>query len=133
MSFPNLLDDRVVFFASRLVNPIVGIRAPHRPIGRNHVHVEFVDIVKLCGLRLGRAGHSCQLLIKPEIILDCDRRQSLRLAIDLHAFFCFHGLMQSIAPAAPWHFAPGEFIDDDDLVILDDVLDILLKQTVGAK
>ncbi len=66
MSVSDLFNDRVVFFPTRLVNAIVVIRAPHRLIGRNHVHVELVNIVKLCGFRFGRAGHSRQLLVQPE-------------------------------------------------------------------
>ena len=133
MSFSDLLDDGVVLFPTRLVDSIVVVCAPHRPVGRNHVHVEFVNIVKLGGFRLGRACHARQFLIKPEIILDRDRRQRLRLAIDLDAFFGFHRLVQTIAPPSARHLAAGELIDDYDFVILDHVLDIFLKQAVGAE
>ena len=61
-------------------------------------------------------------VIEPEIILNRDRGEGLRFAIDLHAFLRFDRLMQSVAPAAARHFAAGVFIDDDDLVFLDDVL-----------
>ena len=133
VGFSDFLDHRVVFFAPRFVDAIVVIRASHRPIGRDHVHVEFINVVKLCRFRFGCAGHSRQFLIKPEIILYRDRRQSLSLAIDLDAFLCFHGLMQTIAPSSPRHFAPGELIDNYDFVILDDVLDVFLEQAVGAQ
>ena len=89
--------------------------------------------MKLGGFRLGRACHARQFLIKPEIILDRDRRQRLRLAIDLDAFFGFHRLVQTIAPPSARHLAAGELIDDYDFVILDHVLDIFLKQAVGAE
>src|ERR1051326_6111733 len=93
MRFSDFLDDRIVFFTPRFVDAVVIIRASHRPIGRNHVDVELVNVVKLRCLRLGRAGHARQLLVKPEIILNRDRRQRLRLAIDLNTFLRFHRLM----------------------------------------
>ena len=95
--------------------------------------VELVDVVELCGFRLGGAGHARQLLVKAEVILNRDRRQRLRFAIDLNAFLRFDRLVQSIAPAAARHFAAREFIDDDDLVLLDDVLDVLFEEAVGAQ
>ena len=133
MSLFDLLDHRVVLFPTRLVDAIVEIGASHRSVRRNHVHVEFVNVVKLRGFRFGRACHSCEFLIKPEIILDRDRRQSLGLTIDLDSLFRFDRLVQSIAPPSAGHFAAGEFIDNHNLVIFDHVLDVLLEQAVGAQ
>ena len=85
------------------------------------------------GLRLGGAGHAGQLLVEAEVVLNRDRRQRLRFALDLDAFLGFDGLVQAIAPAAAGHQAAGVFIDDDDLVVLDDVLHVLLVEAVGLE
>ncbi len=129
----DFLDYGVVFFPARFVDAIVVIRPPHRPVRRNHVHIEFVNVVKLCRFRLGRAGHARKLLIKSEIILDRDRRQCLGLTINLDAFLRFNCLMQPVAPPSARHFAASEFVHNHDLVIFDDVLDIFLEEAVGAK
>ena len=70
---------------------------------------------------------------KPEIILDGDGRQRLRLPVDLHPFLGLDRLVQAIAPTAARHLAPGVLVNDDDLVLLDDVIDVLLKQAVGPQ
>ena len=127
------LDHRVVFFAARLVDAIVLVDAADRPIRRDDVDIEPIDVVKLVRLGLGRAGHAGELLVETEVVLDGDRREGLRLAIDLHAFLGLDRLVQTIAPAAAGHFAAGEFIDDDDLVVLDDVFDVLLVEAVGPE
>ena len=132
-AFANLVDDRVVFFAARLVDAIVRVLPRDRAVGRDDDDVELVDVVEFVRLGLGGAGHARELLVEPEIILDRDRGERLRFAIDLHAFLRFDRLVQAVAPAAARHFAPGEFIDDDDLVLLDDVLDVLLEEAVGAQ
>ena len=98
------------------------IDARDRPVRRDDGDVEFVDVVELVRFGLRRAGHAGELLVKPEIILDRDRGERLRLAIDLHAFLRLDGLVQAVAPAAARHVAAGVFVDDDDLVFLDDVL-----------
>src|SRR4029450_882254 len=123
MRFFDLLDDRIVFFAARLVYAIVEIGAAPRLIRRNHVDVEFVNVVKLCGFSLGRTSHARQLLVKPEIILNWDGRQGLGLAIDLDALLRFDSLMQSITPTSPRHLAARELIDNHHLVIFYDVVE----------
>ena len=72
-------------------------------------------------------------VIEAEIILDRDRRERLRFALDLDAFLGFDGLVQAIAPAAAGHQTAGVFIDDDDLVFLNDVLHVLLIKAVGLE
>ncbi len=129
----DLVDDGIVFLTPRLVDAIVGIFALHWPVRRNDVDVELVNVVEFVRLGLGRASHTGELFIKPEIILNRNGGQRLRLAIDLHAFLCFNRLMQTVAPAAPRHFAPGELIDNHDFVIFNDVLNVFFEQAVCSQ
>ncbi len=105
----------------------------HRAVRRDDVHVQLVDVVELGGLGFRGAGHAGELLVEAEVILNRDRRERLRLAIDLHAFLGFHRLVQAVAPAPARHFAAGVFVDDHDLVFLDHVLHVLLVKAVGAQ
>jgi hypothetical protein len=89
--------------------------------------------VELRGVGFGGAGHAAELLIEAEVVLNGDGGERLGLGVDLHAFLGFHGLMQSIAPAATGHFAARLRIDDDDFVVLDDVFDVLFIQRVGTQ
>ena len=77
----------------------------HRPIRRDDGDVELVDVVEFVRLGFRRAGHAGELLVKPEIILDRDRGERLRFAIDLHAFLGFDRLVQAVAPAPARHLA----------------------------
>ena len=70
----NLPEHRAVFLALGLIDGIVRVFARDRFIGRNNQHAELVDVVKFLGLGLGSAGHAGELLVKAEIILNCDRR-----------------------------------------------------------
>src|SRR5205823_14060567 len=62
-----------------------------------------------------RTRHTCQLLVHAEVVLEGDPRERHILALDMHAFFGFDGLMQAFGVAPTWHESPGELIDDDDL------------------
>ena len=133
MALADFVDHGVVFFAARLVDAVVGVGSRDWPIRRDDGDVQFVDVVKLVRLRLGCARHAGKLVVEPEIILNRDRGEGLGFTIDLDAFLRFDGLVQSIAPATPRHFAAGVFVDDDDFVFLDDVSDVLLEKTIGPQ
>ena len=133
VALADFVDHGVVFFAPRFVDAVVRVLARDRAIRRDDGDVEFVDVVEFVRLGLGGAGHAGELVVEAEIILDRDRRERLRLAIDLHAFLRLDRLVQAVAPAAARHFAAGVFVDDDDFVFLDDVRDILLEEAVGAE
>ena len=127
------LDRGVVFFAAGLVDAVVFVEALDQAVGGNDIHIEAVDVVELAHFGLGGTGHASQLVVEAEVILDCDGREGLGLAVDLDALLGLDGLVESIAPAAAGHFAAGEGIDDDHFVFLDDIFDILLVKTVGLK
>ena len=56
-----------------------------RLVGRDGDDVELVDLPELVGLGHGRAGHARELLVELEEVLQRDRRQRLRLFLDLDA------------------------------------------------
>src|SRR5439155_1682286 len=104
--------DRLAFGISRLDFPAYGLEfselgleyqivmvgASHRLVRRNGDDMEAVDFVEFFGRGCGRSGHASKLLIQPEIILECDGSESLRLLLDGHALFGFDRLMKSFRP-----------------------------------
>ena len=129
----NLIDYGVIFFATGLVDAVVMVFARNRPVRRNDIQVQLINVMELCGFSLGGASHAGQLLVEAEVILNRDRGECLRLAVNLHSLFGFNGLMQTIAPASTRHLTAGKLIDDHDLVLLNHVLDVLLEEAVGAQ
>jgi hypothetical protein len=96
------------------VDHVLVLLADHGPVGGNHRHIEVVDLLEFGRFGFRRAGHAGQLLVHAEIILEGDGGERLVFALDLDAFLGFHGLVQTVAPAAARHQAAGEFVDDDD-------------------
>ncbi len=133
MPLLNLRNDRLVFLALRLVNLVVSVHTPDRPVGWDDHHVQLIDIVKFGGLRLRRAGHARQFFIETEIVLNGDRRQRLCLTLDLHTFLGLDRLMQTVAPPPSRQDAAGELVHNIHAVVLYDVIDILLVEAVGTQ
>ena len=115
------------------VDDVVEFLADHRPVGRDDGDVEIVDFLEFGGFGFRGTGHAGQLLVHAEIILEGDGGERLVLALDLDVFLGFHGLVQTVGPAAAGHQAAGELVDDDDLAVLDDVILVALEQHVGLE
>ena len=78
----HLLDDGLVLLALRLIDTVVHVGAYNRAVGGHLHHVELVDIPELAGLGDCRTGHTSQLMIHAEVILQ--RNGGIRLRGCLH-------------------------------------------------
>ena len=101
------------FLVFRAIDDVLILLANHGAIGRNHGHVELVDLLELGRFCFRGTRHAGQFLVHAEVILERDGGERLIFPLDLHAFLRFHRLVQSIAPAPSRHQAAGELIDDD--------------------
>ena len=126
----NLVDDSVIFLTFCLVNQVFVVDTGYRLVGRNHHHVEFVDIPELARLRLGGTCHTGELMVHPEVVLQSDGGIGLCRRLDVDVFLSFHCLMQAIRPTAAFHDTACLLVDDLHLVVDDDVVDVFLKQSV---
>ena len=102
-------------------------------MGRNFDDFELVDFGEFVRFRRGRAGHAGELLIEAEIILEGDRGQRHVFRLDLHMLLGFQRLMQAFRIAPARHHAAGEFVDDDEFAIADDIILVELEQFVRAQ
>ena len=127
----DFVHERLILLSLGSENQIVPVVADDGTVGGDHEDVELVDLVELGLLGLRRSGHSGQLIVHPEVVLDGDRGERLRLTLDLHSFLGLHRLVESVAPAPARHLAAGELVDDHDLTTpADDVLLVFLEQGV---
>jgi len=101
----HLVGDGVVLLPPALVDEVRLVRPADRLVRRDHDDVQAVDGVELRLFRLGRAGHARELVVHPEVVLDGDGGEGLRLALDLHPLLGLDGLVQAVGPPAPVHGA----------------------------
>ena len=131
VAFQHLLDNGIVFAVDRLVDGIRIIDALTGAVGGHRNDVQAVDLGELGCFCLGCTGHTGQLFVHAEVVLEGDGSQRFALGGDLHALLGFDGLMQAFVVAAADHQTAGELVHDDDLTILDHVIDVPLHHAVS--
>ena len=129
----DLVDNCVELRLLGLVDHVRVVGPHHRPVGRDHDHLEAVDLVELLGLGDGGAGHAGQLVVEPEVVLEGDRRQRLLLLLDLQAFLGLDRLVEAVRPAPARHRAAGELVDDHHLAIDDQVVAVAQVESLGLE
>ena len=126
-----LLDDCLVLLAFGLVYAIILVDTCNGFVGGNYNHIQLVDIPELTSLGLGRTGHTGQLVIHTEVVLQGNRCECLGSGLDVNALLGLNSLMQSVAPAAALHYTAGLLINDLNLAVLGhNVVNIALKHAV---
>ncbi|MNH01980.1 hypothetical protein D3C79_612060 [compost metagenome] len=131
--FTNIFNDRrdLLFFGH--VDQIRHIFTDHWAVGRHHDGIELVDGAEFEGFGVRRTGHTGQLLIETEVVLEGDRSQRLVFVLDLYAFFGFYRLVQTIGPAAALHGTAGMFVNDNDFTVFNDIVNVAGEQHVGTQ
>ena len=89
--------------------------------------------MEFTSLGFSGSGHSRQLVVHPEVILNGDGGIGLGLFLYRHAFLGFDRLVQSVAPPSTRHQATGVLIDDHNLAPLHDVLLVLFVKAICTK
>ena len=126
----NLFGDRSPFVFFAAVNRVWMGDSLQRSVRWNGDDVEAIDLVKFFRFSHRGTGHTTDFFVELEVILKRNGRERLRFLFDLHAFFGFDSLMQTVAPLTTIHQAAGEFVDDHNRAFFDDVVHVQFVQTV---
>ena len=116
-----------------LINEVLQVLTDARLVRRNDPRVHVVNLDEFRCFGFSRTGHTGELLVHTEVVLERNRCKRLVFATDLHAFLGFDSLVDTIGIAAAFHQAARVFVDDDDFAVTDDVVDILFKEVPGAE
>src|SRR5438445_854409 len=114
-------------------HPIRPLPADHRPVGRHANDAELVDSLKFAPVLRRRAAHAGELLVETEVALERDLGGVLGSHGDRHAFLGLDRLVQTVAPMAVRHPPAGEFVDDDNLVLIDQVMLVAVEAVMRVQ
>ena len=118
----DVLDNRARFAGGGAIDAIQLVVANHLAMSRNLQNFQVVNESKLLGLGRGGAGHAGDFAIQAEVVLKRSRGEGLVFALDCDSFFGFDRLMLAFAQPPPGHQAAGEFVDQNGLSVLDDII-----------
>ena len=91
-------------------------------VGGNGYDFEFVDLGKLFRFGSGGTGHSAELGVHAEVVLERDGGVSCGFGLNSHAFLGFKCLMQAIGESSAFHESAGKFVDEDNFAVTDYIL-----------
>ena len=112
MALLDLLDDGFIFAAHGAVDHIVHIVADHGFIGGDLHDVKAVDLAEFLFFGESRTGHTGELFVQAEIVLEGNGGKRFGFAADSNALFGFDGLMQAVGIAAADHDTSRKRIND---------------------
>ena len=127
----DLLDHGTELARLGLKDHIRMIHTDQRFVGGDLHHVQLVDLAELGRLGGGRTGHTGQLLIQTEVVLEGNGGKSLALVLHLDALFGLNGLVQTLVIATAQHNTAGEFVYDQHLTVFDHIVNIPAHDTDG--
>ena len=126
----DVAEQRFIFSIYGFINGIGVIDSRDGLVRRNYNDIQRVNIVKFAFFRKRRTRHSGKLAIHAEKVLECDRRLRHALLFNFDMLLCLNCLMKSFVIASSEHQTPRKFVDDDNAVVLDDVVDVPLHNAV---
>ena len=133
MTLGDVFDDGFELRELGLVDEVWLINAHDAAVGRNRHHLQGIGVDELGSFCLRRTGHTRQLFVHAEIVLQCDCCQCLVLFVDANALFGFDCLVNSFAPATTLENSAGEFIDNLYFAGVNDVILVAAVQLFGAQ
>ncbi len=127
----DFLNHGLVLLALRLVHAVVHVDAGNGTVGGNFHHVELIDVPELARLGACRTGHTCELVVHTEVVLQGNGGEGLRGGFHLHVFLGLNGLVQAVAPAAALHDTAGLFVHNLHCAVHHHVLFVDAEHGVG--
>ena len=129
----NVINDSFVFFFCSAIDLILLVITNHHAVCRDDNRFQTVNFLEFISFRIGRTGHTGELFIHTEVVLEGNRRKSLVFLLNFNAFFGFNGLMQTVGPTASFHQTTGEFVNDNDFAVLNDIVLVFDKERMSTE
>ena len=128
-----LLDNGLILADIVFVHDI-GVVDPRNGLVRGYLDdIQLIYSRKLLSLCDGRTGHTGELFVKSEVVLEGDGRKGLVLTLNIDMLLGLYRLMQTLAVAAAKHDTAGKLVNDEYLAVFDDIVDITLHYAVGTQ
>ncbi|EJX06187.1 hypothetical protein EVA_05705 [gut metagenome] len=129
----DVFDNGGVFFFNRTINLILLINTNHFAMSRDNDRFQTVNILEFIRFRIGRPGHTGELFIHTEKVLERNGSHGLVFLLDLHPFLGFHSLMKTFAPATSRHQTAGKLVNNNHFSVLNNVMLIALEERMRSQ
>ena len=119
------------FVLSKLsfVDNVRSVGTDHRFVGRNNYNAQTIDFLEFLFFSFSSTGHTSQLVVHTEVVLEGDGCQGLAFTFYFYAFFSFDCLVQAFGEATTKHQTTSEFVNNNNLAIFNNVVTVTVHQS----
>ena len=128
VAFLNVLDDRLELGDFVAVHLIGVVDALHTLVGGDGHHAELVGVHELCRFGFRGTGHTGQLVVHAEVVLQGHGRHGLVLRLDFDAFLRLNRLVDAVVVAAARQNTTGVLVNNQDFAVDDHVVLVVGEQ-----
>ena len=132
MTGGDVLDHHVELDLFVLVDQVRLVKTNHWSVGWDCDHTELVGGHKLSGFGFRSTGHTRELLIHPEVVLQGDCCQRLVLSLDGYALFGFDGLVHALVVATTTQDTTGVLIHNLNFTVNNHVVTVSTEELFSA-
>ena len=129
----NLVDNSLIFFTSGLIYSVVLVVTDNRAVCRNLNNIKLVDIPELTSLGRSCTGHTRELVIHTEVVLQSDGSKGLSCCLYLYVLLSLYSLVQSVAPTATFHNTTSLLVYNLNLAVNNHIFVVLVEHAVSLE
>ena len=96
VTFGNVVSNSIKLLALSLIHHVGMVDARHAFVRRDNGNVEIINFLEFDRFGIGCTGHTGQLVVHAEVVLNGDRGQGLVFFANTHALFSLNRLMESV-------------------------------------
>ena len=129
----NFVNHCIVFLLGRFEHQIIHVLTGHGAVGWDNGYLQFVDVPQFFGFGFSSTGHTRQLVVHAEEVLEGNRGIGLGDFSHLDVFLGFQGLVQTVRIPAAFHHPASLFIYNLDLTFHDDIIFVNFEDGVSLE
>ena len=129
VDFFDFLTDGLELELLVVIDKVGEVFAYHRLVRRDDHHIKIVDFQEFRCFGVGGTGHTADLVIHAEEVLEGNSGQRLVLSEDLDFLLGFYSLVQPVAVPSAMENAAGELVDNLDLAVDHHVIDVIVIES----
>ena len=133
MALFNVSYDSLKLSINSTIDLVIEVFTLNRTVRWNNLNRNVINLTELCVLGHCSTGHTRELVVHEEVILESNGCQSLILFTYLNVLFCFNCLVKALRITTAFHNTTSELINNLYFAINDNVLLITMEHVLSLQ
>ena len=133
MTLFNVSYDSFKLSVNSTIDQVIEVFTLNRTVGWNNLNRNVINLTELCILGHCGTGHTGELVVHEEVVLEGDSCQSLVFFTYLNVLFCFNCLVKALRITTAFHDTTSELINNLNFTVNDNVLLITMEHVLSLQ